>query len=143
LPQTGQLVEPQRSFAITHERAVKDERVQMHVQPEVAAESLNRGHRPTARATYAVAPQQPSHAAKDLAKEHPQHIAQQRGITRARETDAKRTRNGSDSTHWRIGTCGSTRSTKCAAESLIRRAPQDRQNPRPRPRCSSATFQTS
>jgi hypothetical protein len=36
----------------------------------------------------------------------------------------KRNPNGSDSTHWRIGRRGSTSSTKSAAVSTIRRAPQ-------------------
>ena len=43
-----------------------------------------------------------------------------------------RTRNGSDRTHCRIGSWGSTRSTRCAAVSAMRLAPQDGQNPRPR-----------
>ena len=37
---------------------------------------------------------------------------------------------GSDSTHWRTGTCGMTWSTRCAAVCAIRRAPHEGQKPR-------------
>jgi hypothetical protein len=36
-----------------------------------------------------------------------------------------RSANGSDSTHWRIGFAGNTASARCAALSVIRRAPHD------------------
>jgi hypothetical protein len=41
-----------------------------------------------------------------------------------------RSANGSDSTHWRSGFCGSTSSARSAAVSVIRRAPQLGQKPR-------------
>ena len=37
---------------------------------------------------------------------------------------------GSDSTHWRTGTCGMTWPTRCAAVCAMRRAPHDGQKPR-------------
>jgi hypothetical protein len=37
---------------------------------------------------------------------------------------------GNESTHWRTGTRGMTQSTRCAAASAMRRAPQEGQNPR-------------
>ena len=47
----------------------------MHVQPQIAAESLHGGQRAAAGAPHAIAPQEASHAAKDLAQEQAQHPA--------------------------------------------------------------------
>ena len=46
------------------------------------------------------------------------------------QASSKRSAIGSDSTHWRTGTCGMTWSTRCAAVCDMRRAPHDGQNPR-------------
>ena len=50
----------------------------------------------------------------------------QRGVARQQKAGQR----GSESTHWRIGTHGSTRSTTCVAVPCIRRVVQDGQIPR-------------
>jgi len=51
--------------------------------------------------------------------------------SRGRRASQNRSGMGRVSTHWRTGTSGNTRSTRCAAVWDIQRPPQEGQNPRP------------
>jgi hypothetical protein len=83
-------VELQRPISVARERAIEHQRVKVHVEPEISAKSLHRRHRAAARAAHALTTQEAPHAAKHLAQEHPQHIAQQRRIARAQKAHPER-----------------------------------------------------
>ena len=78
-------MEHEHTVVAAGEAAVEGQRVKVHVEPQVAAEALDRRDRAAPRAAHAFAPQEASHAAKDLAQEQAKHLAQQRWIARAQE----------------------------------------------------------
>jgi hypothetical protein len=54
-----------------------------------------------------------------------------RVMSRGSRARGKRAHRGSERTHWRMGTCGSTRSRRCVAVPCMRRVVQEGQKPRP------------
>jgi hypothetical protein len=99
----------------------------VQVDPQPGIEALFECHRPDPRPRLPGRPRGPQVVAADRAQQDPPHALHTQGSYAPRN----RTRYGSDSTHCRYGTSGSTRSTSHAAWSAMRRLPHDGQKPRP------------
>jgi hypothetical protein len=107
--------------------AVQHQAVQVNVEVGRRAEALDQRDRAAVgfvRLELSLAEQ----VLRDYTVHDLQHGRHQLGL--CGQQQAQRGVIGSDSTHWRTGTCGMTWSTRCAAVCAIRRAPHDGQDPR-------------
>ncbi len=121
-------VEDEAAVVLGEEDAVEDDDVEVHVEVEAAAEALHEGDGAALRRRCGEAA---SRADLVRAKMLSTKMRESAERTSARKAASMRTSNGSESTHWRTGTAGSTRSVRCAAVFAMRRPVQLGQMPRP------------